>query len=217
MGFFSDIEEPGDAFRGPDPRRVRWRGDADDTMGVPVPLGPLLIRNEQVAVIATGFFAYPSGFRFSLLSISRLDPSPVPIGLHRPGMRDRGDTTDGELRFGIGFADGTKVVGRLPLFHSDGSPRILRSMGGGGGGRKWSQGFWCQPLPSPGPMTLVIEWRDVGVAETTMEIDGSLILDAGSRAVPLWPDDVDLPEETGQHSSGPATSWYSGTTKEPPS
>jgi hypothetical protein len=91
VGFFSDIEEPGDAFRGPEPRRVKWRGDVDDTMGIPVPLGPLLIRTEQVAVIVSGFFAYPSGFRFSLLSISRLDPSPAPFGL-QPGMRARGDS-----------------------------------------------------------------------------------------------------------------------------
>ena len=217
MGFFSDIVQPGDAFRGPEPRRVKWRGDIDDTMGIPVPFGPLLIRTEQVAVIVSGFFAYPSGFRFSLLSISRLDPSPAPFGL-QPGMRARGDSADGELRFGIGFADGTKVVGtRHSLFHSDASPRTLRSMGGGGGGRKWSQEFWCQPLPPRGPMALVIEWRDLGVVETTTEVDGSLILDAGSRAVPLWPDDADLPEETGHHSSGSATSWSSGPRRESPS
>lgn len=211
VGFFSDTEPPTDAYREPEPRRVRWRGDVDDTAGVPVALSLLLVCNDQVAVVASGFSAYPSGFTFSLVSISRLDPSPVPLGFHHPGMRGRGDSTGGEFRFGIAFSDGSKVVnyGHRSTPPDEPSVRTLRLRGGGGGGRRWSQELWCEPLPSAGLMALVIEWRDFGVSETSIETDGSAILDAGSRAVPLWPDDVDLPEEMGLRPPRSTSSSYS--------
>ena len=213
MGFFSDVEFPADIYHEPEPRRVRWRGDPDDTVGVPVPLGPLLVRNDQVAVVSSGFLAYPSGFGFSLVSISRLDPAPLPFGFHPPGMRDRRGSTGGELRFGIGFADGSKVIshGHRPIPDDESSSRTLRPRGGGGGGRTWSQEFWCEPLPPAGLMALVIEWRDFGVPETAIDLDGSIILDAGSRALPLWPDDVDLPDEPSPRPFRSDSSWRSSS------
>ncbi len=211
VGFFADTEPPADTYREPEPRRVRWRGDVDDTAGVSVPLSSILVCNEEVAVVVSGLLAYPSGFVFSLTSISRLEPAPRPLGFHHPGARGRGELTGGELRFGIGFADGSKVVSyRSPSIPTDKSTaRSLRPRGGGGGGRRWSQEFWCEPLPPDGPMTFVMEWRDFGVSETSMDVDGGLISEAGSGAVPLWPDDVDLPEESGSRPRGWPSSSYS--------
>ena len=212
MGFFSDLKPPSDAFREPEPRRVRWRGGPDDTAGVPVPLRPLLVTNNQVAIIASGFFAYPTGFTFSLVTISRLSPAPSPLGIRHPGMRGQSDSIGGEFRFGIGFADGSKVVnGVHPIPGEEPPLRILRPQGGGGGGRKWSQEFWCEPLPPVGPMSFVFEWRDLGVPETSIDVDATSVLDAGSHATPLWPEDVDLPEEPRAPSRRSTAQWSSSS------
>jgi hypothetical protein len=197
VGFFSDVEPPEDAYREPEPRRVRWRGDPDDTAGVPIPQRPLLIQNEQVAIIASGFFAYPAGFTFSVVTLSRLSPAPPQFGSHPLGARSRGGPRGGELRFGLGFADGSKALSsQYPVSPSgEISLRMLRSRGGGGGGRKWQQEFWCEPLPPMGSMAFVCEWRDCGVPETSIDVDATAFLDAASQATTLWPEDVDLPED----------------------
>ena len=212
VDFFSDLEPPDDAHPRPEPQRVRWRGDPDDTAGVPVALGPLLVHTDQAAVIVSGFFAYPTGFAFSLVAISRLNPAPSPLGFLRPGMGGRNDSTGGELRFGIGFADGSRAMSRWNSIPSaNTSVRSLHLRGGRGGGRKWSQEFWCEPLPPAGPMAFVFEWRDFEVAQTSIEVDAAPVLDAASHAAPLWPDDVDLPEDPNSPARGSGAQWNSSS------
>jgi hypothetical protein len=45
------------------------------------------------------------------------------------------------------------------------------------------------PLPPAGPLAFVCEWPGRGIAESRMEPDARLILEAAGRAVTLWPDD----------------------------
>jgi hypothetical protein len=205
MGFFSELEPPDDTFREPEPRRMKWRGDAEDTVGVALPLNALLVQTDQVAIIASGFFAYPLGFAFSLVTISRLNPSPVPLGMHpHPGAR-RGGIPGGEFRFGIGFSDGTTAFSMRYRPGSDGepAPRTLHPRGGGGGGRTYRQSFRCEPLPPSGSMAFVCEWPDLEIPETSVDIDATTIIEAASRTQPLWPEDVDLPDEsTSEHQRG---------------
>ncbi len=214
MGFFSELEPPDDAFREPEPRRMKWRGDADDTIGVPLPLTALFVRTDEVAVIASGFFAYPSGFAFSLVTISRLSPSPAPLGMHpHPGAVRRGGVPGGEFRFGIGFSDGTTAFSMRHRLGPDGepAPRTLHPRGGGGGGRAYRQSFWCAPLPPSGSMAFVCEWPDFAIPETSVDVDATAIIEAASRAVPLWPEDVDLPDEPGGDPQRASGQWRSGT------
>lgn len=212
MGFFSELEprEIGDSE--PEPQRMKWRGDSDDTVGVGLPFEVVLARNDQVAVTATGFFAYPAGFAFSLVTISRLSPSPVPLGMHpHPAAIQRGGVPGGEFRFGIGFSDGSTVFSaqrRRPAA-SGSTSRTLRTRGGGGGGRTYRQSFWCEPLPSSGSMRFVCDWFDAGIPETAVDIDATAVIEASSRSSPLWPEDVDLPDES--ESDGQHRGWASGT------
>ena len=134
MGFFSELQPPDDTDREPEPRRVKWRGDADDTVGVGLPFNVVLVHTDQVAVTATGFIAYPLGFAFTLVTISRLSPSPLPLGMHpHPGAIRRGGLPGGEFRFGIGFSDGTAAFtmhrNRGP--ESEPPSRILHTRGEG--------------------------------------------------------------------------------------
>ncbi len=209
VSFFSDMEPRDDTVREPEPRRVRWRGEPDDTVGVPVAIGPLVVQNDQVAIVVSGFIAYPAGFTFSLVIISRLNPAPLPLGHGHPGMRGRRDATGGELRFGLGFADGSKVVNPFPhpLTRGEAPTRLLRSRGGGGDSRKWSQEYWCEPLPPKGPMLVVFEWGDYGVPETSLDLDATALLDAATEATPLWPQDVDLPDDPDAPSGRSGLGW----------
>lgn len=207
MGFFSEIE-PAEEFREPEPRRVKWLGNSDDTVGAFVPIGPFQVHNDEVAIVATGFFAYPTGFTFTLVTLSRLNPPPAPLSFHHPGSAGQRPTQGGELRFGIGFADGSKLF-QLPraIPRTESSLRSLRSRGGGGGGRKWTSEPWCEPLPPAGNMTFVFEWGDYAIPETSIDVDAAAIVDAATHAISLWPDDADLPEGR-DHSPRLATREY---------
>jgi hypothetical protein len=50
-------------------------------------------------------------------------------------------------------------------------------------------GFWCFPLPTPGPMHLYLEWQDADIPETVVTLDATGIVDAAADAVTLWEPD----------------------------
>jgi hypothetical protein len=72
MSFFDEPSLQTPESEEPEPQRTPWRGTSDDTTGVVVPLVRVLARTEDVAIIVSGFVAYPSGFDFSVITISRL-------------------------------------------------------------------------------------------------------------------------------------------------
>jgi hypothetical protein len=198
MSFFDEapaLPEHGE----PEPRRRRWRGDSDDTLGMPVPYADFLIRTDDLAIVVTGLVAFPAGFCVSIVSLSRLDPPREPMNLVEHGLARGARAAAEAFRFGIGFSDGTKVFngmhGRRP--DTDRGARVLSPRGGGGGGRRFAHGFWCAPLPPAGMMRFVCRWPARGVEEASTEVEAQLILDAAARAVTIWPDDAYLPEEEG--------------------
>jgi hypothetical protein len=97
------------------------------------------------------------------------------------------------LRFGVQFADGRKATNLdWPAFgheEREPDPPVLAQGGGGGGGQFWDEERWVWPLPPAGPLAFVCEWPGRGIAESRMEPDARLILEAAGRAVTLWPDD----------------------------
>lgn len=104
---------------------------------------------------------------------------------------------DDLLRFGVQFADGRRATttgapgfGRHHDEEPDG-PVLIRQGGGGGGGDRIvtsSWALWLWPLPPAEPFDLVFAWPAVGIDLTRVELSGSDIVEAASRAVPLWPD-----------------------------
>jgi hypothetical protein len=187
----------------PEPQRTPWRGTSDDTTGVVVSLVRVLARTDDVAIIVSGFVAYPAGFDFTLITISRLawvrhGMQPHPMGF---GLAERMFPSPEFFRFGLRFADGTKAtnVGFGLGGHSPGSGvRDLRTRGSGGGGRKYSSRYWCEPLPPPGSLGLVCEWPKYGIVETEDVVSADLILAAAEQAKPIWPEDVGIPEPPGR-------------------
>lgn len=214
MSFFDELAPPEQEIKKIAPRREPWRGTPDDTLGIPLPFAEILAHNDEVTVLISGLMAFPAGFSFSVIRFSRLNPPRVPFEAfmaHHPGVPEG----DGPFRFGVGLADGTKLLGNQNLpWRPEGPERhMLRPQGGGGGGRRWQQGFLLEPLPPPGTISFVCEWASYGLAESRVELDAKVVLDAAEKARPLWPDDVGLPEPP-KHPprTGATTSTSTGST-----
>lgn len=82
---------------------------------------------------------------------------------------------------------------------ADGPPTapVLIARGGYGGSGCWRQDFWLWPLPSAGPLALVMEWPAEGVPETRVELSADDLGAAAERAIELWPDDRPEPPPDG--------------------
>lgn len=141
-------------------RQPAWSGPPENAVGRAADVGPLLVRTPEVAVAADGFVAYPTGAEFRLVLLARpgvTDSSDDPVHpwRRRPG---RGDSA-GSLRFGLAFADGTKVLHPQAWWPGAGvgpPPHpVLASRGGGGGDPRYGWEFWLWPLPPPGPFAFV--------------------------------------------------------------
>ncbi len=63
---------------------------------------------------------------------------------------------------------------------------VLMPHGGGGNDRHYNMGLFLWPLPPPGAMSLVCEWRAQGIPLTEHSIDAELIVNAASAARPIW-------------------------------
>lgn len=199
MSFFEMPPSDAAARREPEPRRRRWVGDDADTVGVPVALTVLLAKTEEVAVAVSGVLVFPTGFSFSLITLCRMDPPRVELR-RIPGPPWRANAESTALRFGIGFADGTKTTnlappGPLPQLRGPSPAPRLSTRSGGGGERKFTQGFYCSPLPPAGPMRFVCEWVAAAIEETEVTIEATLIRSAAAQAHALWPEDAELPPD----------------------
>jgi hypothetical protein len=160
-----------------------------------VPADLILARSDAAAVAVGSLQVYPTGFAFLLTAVVREEHEyglpAVDIGM-RHRLRPGQPLPDAFLRFGIAFADGRSAT-NLSDRHapdpdaSDGP--LLSSDGGGGGSRTYEMRHWVWPLPPPGPVDFVCEWPAHGIGESRASLDASLIRDAASRAITLWPQD----------------------------
>ena len=154
-----------------------------------VPIGTLeLARSEQAAIAIIGIAAYARGFEVFMARRVRPD---------LPGF-DEGPTPEMVRRvtdplsfpfFSLVLSDGTKVLSGMPHGESQPPGPILRSRGGGGTSHSQFFRWWAWPLPPKGPLGFVSQWPMYKVAETRVNIDAELILDAAQRSIQLWPED----------------------------
>lgn len=160
-----------------------------------VPLEVVLARTDRAAVAVTKIGAYPEGFDFEVLVLvnegeDELDPNVIGHPYRRgAGRRDEEREM---LRFGIEFADGSRVTnlpggGRFRGAHladRDAPPEgpVLQQRGGGGGGGEWRQRFWVWPLPPAGPLAFACEWPAAGLGFTRVEVEAQSLIEAAARA-----------------------------------
>jgi hypothetical protein len=194
-----------------------WDRPSEALLGASIGASLLLAKTDRLAVVFDNVHVYPNGFTFTLGIVGnpRVARDPMghgPMGFG-PRLHHRGP------RIGFEFSDGTRAqIGGPPVppsgastqmlvatGHAD-APRnpwgvrvdpegiplepVLMMRGGGGGSDRFDQRFWCFPLPPAGPMSIYLEWTDVGIDEHAVAFDANLIRDAVPRVVTIWSTDT---------------------------
>ena len=169
-----------------EPKRPRWFGPPEDELGVVLPEGIVLAR---------------SGVAFDFLALARgLARSEANRIFHEQHMFEEEDLPDALLRVGFEFADGNRVSNlggwraHRKLMSPDAEPEgpLLMPHAGGGGNAAGGQvtmkpGYWLWPLPPSGPLRISCEWPLVDIALTTVEIDGTALVNSAEQARRLLP------------------------------
>lgn len=178
-----------------------------------VPWRLVLLRADEVLVVASEVEAFPDGVHLSIQI--RVHPTlweRLPNG--HPGLMGFG-SNDGIL-FGVGYADGRKAIlgrGHPTSIDEDPPGPLLMPRGGGGGTAEWRMGVWLWPLPPPGDLTFVTAWPSQGISETSVTVDASELNAAASQAEHLWDIPPDLAHRRGRMVTGFSSAYGGGRVK----
>jgi hypothetical protein len=175
-----------------------WLQPPEDEYPVRVLVREFLARTNGTSLAISHVDVYSTGVKIKVdWELRRLDESVVEWQLATGMGHFYGGTgaSDSGLRFGLALGDGT-VVTTVDRF---GHPNFLeqpvgwslmdRAGGGGGGEMRYSgtSGLWLWPLPPPGRIELVAEWRAREIAETRIVLDASTLLSAVAGIRSIWP------------------------------
>jgi hypothetical protein len=192
FGFDEDGEPPEEHVQ------PAWLGPPEDELGVATPLTVVLGRSERGAVALVMATSYTTGLTLSFVAQARdLDRRAAHALFHEQHPYGSGeeDLPDGFLRLGVELPGGAKasnIGGRRPFGNDDreGPVFIHRSGGSGSSGHDrvtMNHEYWVWPLPEPGTIQVSCEWPLAGIALSTVEIDGAVLVEAARRVLPLWP------------------------------
>ncbi|MFL6034235.1 MAG: hypothetical protein ACJ74I_04115 [Gaiellaceae bacterium] len=169
----------------PDHRSPEWSGPPENELAVVVPVQIELIRSDRLSLAIRALIVYSTGSML-MLALRRRKRPPLRAFGSPPFHASQPDS----LRFGVRFADGSKATAGRPMRPGDTiSPPALILRGTRNGGRSSETEMWMWPLPPPGLLEFVCEWRAEGIELTRRELDAQLILDAAAQVEELWPDE----------------------------
>lgn len=206
----------------PQPRRPPWRppGPPDNEVPHSVPVHTLLGRGPDAVMFLTGAQGYSTGVAFSVAVRlrRRFDDYRGNIHMELIGGLPRGAShdPDSRLMMGVEFSDGRRASMRSALDPSqradtsgDSAVVSLLAMPAGSVSElSLDSRLWMRPLPTPGPLLMVIRWQALGIEETVAELDGTALATAGASATILWPpvppDDRQPPPPTPPPTNG----WF---------
>jgi hypothetical protein len=174
-----------------------WMQPPPAEFPVLLPVGEFLARTPGTVIAVSHLEVYSVGVVIHAHSIvRRLDESEKDWSWIMHGGFHRQDSGDG-LHWGVVLADGSRTTlgssfaaGRSWDTPPEGWSLTFAGGGGGGGGEdRYDQhhGLWLWPLPPAGPVDVGVEWRERGIPESHVALDGDAVLDAVSRVRPLWP------------------------------
>jgi hypothetical protein len=103
------------------------------------------------------------------------------------------------LLCGVEFADGSKASTGAMLNRPHPAPDapqpeppviLFQGQGGSGGDDEMAASgtLWLWPLPPAGAMRLVTQWTDMGMPETSIDLDGTQLREAAAGAQQYWPE-----------------------------
>ena len=204
MGFFDDLHLPGADEDDEDYSGPEWLAAPEDVAAGVVPVELVLGQSADAAVFVTRIAAYPVGFEFDAVLITREPARGEYFELMHDPRRTAGEIPPELVRLGIAFADGRRTTSlgeplgastsvALTATGEEQSPAPARDIvmtpgGGSGSARRTTTSYWVWPLPPPGPLTFACEWPAFGIEERTVELDSALVRDAAERAHTVWPE-----------------------------
>ena len=178
-----------------------WHGPPTDILGCAVPVQQFVARTDHTIVALQQVIAFPEGCILSVhLAVKRgpLDESAWNDLVTSHSRRYLEVTRPGDdLKFGVRFPDGSRATILDHAFRGwahptdrPEPPMLIEAGGGSSGGdqfyeRRWR--LWLWPLPPPGSFEFVVEWHNMGIDTTSVQLDGSAIVRAAERALPYWP------------------------------
>jgi len=170
--------------------RPDWTSPPEDVLPAVIAVDRVLARSDRAVVALSAVRAFPTGVAFGLAVWVRGydddDWAGMPRGVF-PGRR----VTEYTFRFGVELADGRRAS-NLVRPHCDDAQDpdgpVLIFSGGASGGPEGQVQFdlWLWPLPPPGRLRVVCEWPAYDIAETSVELDATELVDAAARARPVW-------------------------------
>lgn len=158
----------------------------DNEAPVTVPLGLVLARSDDTAVLLPGAQVYRNGVSLDITAVTRRHGSGRGFSMSMHGPMERGA---GAFLLGVELSDGRRAstLHRRPPFDVPDDEPVLLAAGGGGGSTRMDSRHFLSPVPPPGPLVFVVSWTDWGITETRTETSADLIAEAASRVEELWP------------------------------
>ncbi|MFL6141196.1 MAG: hypothetical protein ACJ72N_04885 [Labedaea sp.] len=208
MGFFDDAEEPPEPrYEVPDrlyaPSGPGWASEPEQYyLPAVLPWTQELGRGEDAVVALRGVLVWPESCTLDVVMFLRRFNRGAAAAMRLPMLRQT-------YRLGVLFADGRRVISNSRAAPMPGSERgderpILSQRGGSGGQFYQHMAFHLWPLPPDGPLTLVLDWSEQGIAETRTELDGTELRAKAADAMEIWHDLPPAPEgkPAGEHGLG---------------
>ena len=195
--FFQDFPIPPSAPRPPSTRFVppAWSAPPAYELPVVVHLGQFLHRSPRMVVAVRSAEVYSTGCSFNLSWVFRRgdenedDWADKHSLFFQPGMGiRRGTRLLSGLMLGVELADGSKAStgaqgphGFMGSSTEEPEPPTLALNGGGGSGADNIRG-------GDGNDTMLAQWMDFGLAESSVVLDGGKLRDAAAGVQQFWAD-----------------------------
>ncbi|GAA2143640.1 MULTISPECIES: hypothetical protein [Arthrobacter] len=204
MTFFQEFPVPPLPPRGRATRYVppAWAGAPPSELPAVLHVGQFLHRSPTMVMAVKSVDVFSTGCSFDVCWTIRrgeqTDEEWADLNdaffRGRPGAR-RGSGAASMLLFGAAFPDGAKAsTGAHPHGVFDGTqqppaPVLLLRNGGGNGGDDEFSGtgtLWLWPLPPAGDLRVLAQWREFGLEECSIVLEGARLRDAAPGVQKFW-------------------------------
>ena len=206
MTFFQDysIPVPPPRQRTPQFTPPPWAGPPRYELPVIVPLSRFVHKSPAFVMTVEAVKVFSTGCTIDInWMLRRMDQedrkwAEISAVIHRPTpqVADGEITTDSVLLLGVQFPDGTKasssslaMYGHRPLDQEpDGPVFEYRPKGGNGGEEDISANAtpWLWPLHPSGDLRLVAQWKEMGMPESSITLDGLHLREAAAGVRKYW-------------------------------
>ena len=200
--------------------RTAGRSERERVVPVATGLQHVLIDTPELCVYLNALRVYPSGLRFRVVRLLRPGAGETACRAFAQGLRvgppawtEAAEILSGPL-LGVRYSEEGRpaeeergavvdLFGRYQVTLPEGGESPVLEIGGGHSSDTEAENeFHLYGLPKQGAITLLWRWQALGVAESSLELDGDVLRAAAARAIVLW-DEREPGESAGAAPSSP--------------